>query len=86
MKHNNSFKLQENVNSAIIHIEKWMEAKKLFVINYTKFEYMIITNKKLKHKFEIKIINYMLDRNWLCQISQSAYRQKFNLETTNSSY
>ena len=59
MKHNNAVKLQENVNSAIKHIEKWMEANKL-TINYTKSEYMIITYKKLKHKFEIKINNICL--------------------------
>ena len=59
MKHNNSVKLQENVNSAIKHIEKWMEANKL-TINYTKSEYMIITNKRLKRKFEIKINNICL--------------------------
>ena len=59
MKHNNAVKMQENVNSAIKHIEKWMEANKL-TINYTKSEYMIITNKKLKHKFEIKINNICL--------------------------
>ena len=45
MKHNNAIKLQENVNSAIKHIEKWMEANKL-ALNYKKSEYMIITNKK----------------------------------------
>ena len=45
MKHNNAVKLQENVNSAIKHIEKWMEANKL-TINYTKSEHIIITNKK----------------------------------------
>ena len=59
MKHNDAVKLQENVNSAIKHIEKWMEANKL-TINYTKSEYMIIINKKLKHKFEIKINNICL--------------------------
>ena len=36
-----------------------MEANKL-TINYTKSEYMIVTNKKLKHKFEIKINNICL--------------------------
>ena len=65
MKHNNSVKLQESVNSAIKHVEKWMEANKL-TINYTKSEYMIVTNKKLKHKFEIQINNICL-------------RQKLNL-------
>ena len=60
MKHNNAVKLQENVNSAIKHIEKWMEANNKLTINYTKSEYMIITNKKLKHKFEIKINNICL--------------------------
>ena len=59
MKHNNAVKLQENVNSAVKHIEKWMEANKL-TINYTKSEYMITTNKKLKHKLEIKINNICL--------------------------
>ena len=44
MKHNNSVKLQENVNSAIKHIEKWMEANKL-TISYTRSEYMITTIK-----------------------------------------
>ena len=38
MKDNNAVKLQENVNSAIKYIEKWMEANKL-TINYTKSEY-----------------------------------------------
>ena len=61
MKHNNSVKLQENVNLAIKHNEKWMEANKL-TINYTKSEYMIITNKKLKHKFEIKINSICLTK------------------------
>ena len=65
MKHNNSVKLQESVNSAIKHIEKWIEANKL-AINYTKSEYMFVTNKKLKHKFEIQISNICL-------------RQKLNL-------
>ena len=59
MKHNNAVKLQENVNSAIKHIEKWMEANKL-TINYITSEYIIKTNKKLKHKFEIKINNICL--------------------------
>ena len=36
-----------------------MEANKL-TTNYTKSEYMIVTNKKLKHKFEIKINNICL--------------------------
>ena len=54
MKHNNSVKLLENVNSVIKHIEKWMEANKL-TINYTESEFMIVTHKKLKHTFEIKI-------------------------------
>ena len=59
MKFNNSVKPQENVNSAIKHIKKSMETKKL-TINYAKSEYMIVTNKKLKHKFEIKINNICL--------------------------
>ena len=59
MKHNNAAKLQENENSAIKRIEKWMEANKL-TINYTKSEYMNITNKKSKQKFEIKINNTCL--------------------------
>ena len=54
MKLNNSVKLQENVNSAVKVIEKWMEANKL-TINYTKSEYMIVAKKNLKHTFEIKI-------------------------------
>ena len=36
-----------------------MEANKT-TINYTKSEYMIVTNKKLKPKFEIKINNICL--------------------------
>ena len=36
-----------------------MEANKL-TTNYTKSEYMITTNKKLKHKFEIKTNNICL--------------------------
>ena len=36
-----------------------MEANKL-TINYSKSEYMIVTSKKLKHKFEIKINNICL--------------------------
>ena len=36
MKYNNIVKLQENVNCAIKHIEKWMEAKfNKLTINYT---------------------------------------------------
>ena len=56
IKHNNIIKLQESVNSAIKHIEKWMEVNKL-TTNYTKSECIIETNKKLKHKFELKINN-----------------------------
>ena len=56
MKHNNSVKLQENVNYATKYIEKWMEANKL-TINYTKSDNMIVTNKKLKHKIESQLNN-----------------------------
>ena len=46
--------LQQKVNENMEKIINWMRINKLS-INYSKSEFMIITKKQFKHKFEIGI-------------------------------
>ena len=48
--------LQNNVTTALVSVANWFKSNKL-AINYDKTEYIIglITNKKLRHQFDIAI-------------------------------
>ena len=46
--------LEKSVNNEMINISNWMKLNRLF-INYNKTEYIVITNKKNKPNYQIKI-------------------------------
>ena len=52
--HYNGGILAKLVNNELVHISNWMKINKL-TINYTKTEYIIITNKKAKLDYTVKI-------------------------------
>ena len=46
--------LEKSVNNEMINISNWIKLNRLF-INYNKTEYIVITNKKNKPNYQIKI-------------------------------
>ena len=59
--------LENNVNNELIKISKWLNTNKLS-LNITKTKYLIITNRKLSHQFDVKII-----KSPLTQTNQITY-------------
>ena len=53
--------LQQKVNENMQRIINWMRINKLS-INYIKSEFMIITKKQFKHKFEVVIEDNKIKR------------------------
>ena len=54
LTHSQPEMLQQKVNENMQKIINWMRINKLS-INYSKSEFMIITKKQFKHKFEVVI-------------------------------
>ena len=60
--HYNGGILVKLVNNELIHISNWMKINKL-IINYAKTEYIIITNKKAKLDYTVKIDQTTIKRS-----------------------
>jgi len=58
---NNIDKLNHDVNAEIKTIEKWMHNNNKLTINYSKSEYVIITNLTHAHKFKLKVYGIYLN-------------------------
>ena len=56
MSHKSIEKLQNQVNYEMNQVGKWMNANKL-IIDYSKSNFMLFTNKKKKSKFKLEINN-----------------------------
>ena len=60
--HYNRGILAKLVNNELVHISNWMKINKL-TINYAKTEYIIITNKKVKLDYTVKIDQTTIKRS-----------------------
>ena len=67
--------LQKKVNENMQKIINWMRINKLS-INYSKSEFMIITKKQFKHKFEVVIKNNKIKQKSFLKLGY-AIRLKF---------
>ena len=60
--HHNENLLEKIVNTELQKISNWMKINKLS-INYNKTEYIMITNKRRRAKFNLKIDNNIINQN-----------------------
>lgn len=54
LNNSNPLNLQNNVNDELVKISEWLCCNKLS-LNLNKTQYLIVTNRKITHKFDIKV-------------------------------
>ena len=66
--HHSENLLEKVVNTELQKICNWMKINKLS-INYNKTEYIMITNKRIRAKFNLKIDNNIINQNTCVKVS-----------------